>query len=42
MSLSVSDFARELQMVLKTGSVVLGSKKALKLAKNIARGLNYF
>ncbi|MCD6488664.1 MAG: 50S ribosomal protein L30e [Desulfurococcales archaeon] len=33
MSLSVSDFARELQMVLKTGSVVLGSKKALKLVK---------
>ncbi len=33
MSLSITDFARELQMVLKTGSVVIGSKKTIKLAK---------
>ncbi len=33
MSLSVSDFARELQMVLKTGTVVIGSKNTIKLAK---------
>lgn len=33
MSLTVSDYARELQMVMKTGSIVLGSKKAIKLAK---------
>ncbi len=33
MSLSVSDYARELQMALKTGTVVLGSKRTIKLAK---------
>lgn len=33
MSLSVADFARELQMVLKTGSIAIGTKKAIKLAK---------
>ncbi len=33
MSLSVSDFARELQMVLKTGTVVIGSRNTIKLAK---------
>ncbi len=33
MSLTASDLARELQMVMKTGSVVLGSKKTIKLAK---------
>ena len=33
MSISVTDFARELQMVLKTGSIAIGTKKTIKLAK---------
>lgn len=34
MGLSVSDYARELQMVIRSGVVVLGSKKTIKLAKH--------
>ncbi len=33
MSLTVSDIGRELQMVLKTGSVVIGSRNTIRLAK---------
>ncbi len=33
MSLSVTDFGRELQRVLKTGTVAIGSKKTIQLVK---------
>ncbi len=33
MSITVSDIGRELQMVLKTGSVVIGSRNTIRLAK---------
>lgn len=33
MAISTADLGRELQMVIKTGSLVLGSKKTIKLTK---------